>query len=420
MRLLSSSLIGFASFVLAASSTVEIVQQGTEIDLVEEQLPPQESSLEAEGIVRFPRMPAVLQSVLHEDWKTLGVDDILDQLKSPGVLEFAHGRGTFYSHLVGTYGILKAWNQPDDICKLGMTHTAYGGDLFQFFLWDSLNQRDSLQAIIGEEAEALTILFGTINRGQLGGLEYVMNGEITKMEPLAGNYTVKHRIDDTVVVPAKTAAKILMATVADYLDQMVEENGWRDHHQVEAVVDRLYPGDGRPTIAFYWFSQVLRSIRDQLDVVPAIFDSCTKTISYQDELLARDLYWNVTLHEFDLTEQQQINLLYQSISHNPYIGEPHLLLAQLYFRKKEYQQAGLHCRRALQKMYTLASAWDKRRTYAQWVGFTRILLLRINRYIQGQPHLPYYDQSNSAYDTAKGLHLTSLHDIAKEMKAFEE
>jgi len=59
-------------------------------------------------IIQFPKMPPVLRSILHEDWKGLGVADILERLKSPGVLEFAHGRGTFYSHLSGTYSILKA------------------------------------------------------------------------------------------------------------------------------------------------------------------------------------------------------------------------------------------------------------------------------------------------------------------------
>mgnify|MGYP005854538667 CR=1 FL=1 len=171
-----------------------------------------------EVVVPFPKIPPVVKSILHEDWKELGVADILERLKSPGVLEFAHGRGTFYSHLAGTFSILKAWGQPEDICLLGMTHTAYGGDLFQFFLWDSLNDRESLQSLIGNDAEALTYLFGTINRGQLGGLQDIMSQEVSEMEPLVGNYTVKHRIEGAKVVPARIAAKILLATVADYLD----------------------------------------------------------------------------------------------------------------------------------------------------------------------------------------------------------
>lgn len=185
-------------------------------------------------------------------------------------------------------------------------------------------------------------------------------------------------------------------------------------------MDRLYPGDGRPTTAFYWFSQVCHAVRHLLDTVPPVFDSCTTTISYEDEVVARDLYWNVTVNEYTMEEESQMDLLEQAIQYNPYVGEPHLLLAQLYFRRQEYTAAGQHCRMALQKMYALASAWDKRRSFAQWVGFTRVLMLRINRYLQGKPHLPYLDESNGVYDTAKGLHLTSLHGIAQEMESYED
>ena len=374
----------------------------------------------ADTVVKFPKMPQLVESILHQDWKSLGVAEILERFKSPGVLEFAHGRDTFYNHLTGTFGILKAWGQPDDICLLGLTHNSYGGDLYQFFLWDSLNDRESLSDLIGPNAEALTHLFGTINRGQLNGLEQLMGKQLKEMKPMVGNFTITSRTEGETTIPAKTAAKILIVTVADYLDQMVEQNGWRDHHQVDIAVDRLYPGDGRPTIAFYWFSQVCRSVRNQLDVIPPIFDSCQETISYEDEVMARDLYWNVTLQEYELTEAQQMHLLDQSVARNPFVGEPHILLAQLYFRNKEYHQAGIHCRLALEKLYKLASAWDKRRSFAQWVGFARVLLLRINRKIEGKSHLPYYDQGNGRYDSARGLHLTSLHDVAQEMKGYEE
>lgn len=416
--------LSFLLFRAVAASTMEgIVQQCGQNNPDDALLGeiPCEPDFGADATVKFPKMPTVLESLLHEDYDALGVADILEQLKSPGVMEFAHGRDTFYSHLKGTFGILKAWGQPDDVCLLGLTHTAYGGDLYQFFLWDALKDRESLKALIGAEAEALTHLFGTIHRGQLNGLEQLMIGkQVTEMKLLVGNFTVASRTEGETTVPAKTAAKILLVTVADYFDQMVEQNGWRDHHQVEVSVDRLYPGDGRPAIAFYWFSQVCRAVRDELDVVPPVFDSCQRTISFHDEVLARDLYWNVTLQEYTLKQEQQMHLLDQTIEHNPFVGEPHILLAQLYLRNKEYSQAGLHCRLALEKLYSLASAWDKRRSYAQWVGFSRVLLLRVNRYLEGKPHLPYLDQANGSYDSARGLHLTSLHDVSREMKAYEE
>ena len=220
MRLLQLLQLLVVAWITAfgIASRVEISQRGAETDLVDYANADANTDRSNAEIVKYPKMPPLVKAILHEDWKGLGVADILEKLKSPGVLEFAHGRDTFYSHLSGTYSILKAWGQPDDICLLGMTHTAYGGDLFQFFLWDSLTDRESLQSLIGKEVEALTYLFGTINRGQLGGLQDIMSKEISEMEPLVGNYTVKHRVEGTKVVPAGIAAKILLVTVADYLD----------------------------------------------------------------------------------------------------------------------------------------------------------------------------------------------------------
>lgn len=413
------ALLAASMAATAHTASLEVIQgtAGADAELV---LREDDDAAHAETTyVKYPKMPALLESLLHEDWKALGVADILEQLKSPGVMEFAHGRDTFYSHLQGTYGILRAWNQPTDVCLLGMTHTAYGGDLFQFFLWDSMDNREGLRDLIGAEAEGLTFLFGTIHRGMLGDLQGVM-ANATDMAPLRGDTVVTHRTDGTVSVPAATAAKILLATVADYLDQMVEQNGWRDHHQVDVSVDRLYPGDGRPTLAFYWFSQVCRAVREHLEVVPPIFDSCTTVISKADEIAARDLYWKVTLSEYELSEAEQRELLYRAIEHNPFVGEPHILLAQLYYRNGEYRTAAEHCRQALQKLYVLASAWDKRRSFRQWVGFSRVLMMRSNRHLQGLPHLPYYDMDDPSYISAKGLHLTSLHEMAREMKAYEE
>ena len=112
VRLLVSSLLWGAAIGGTIDSVVQCAED-PDVVVVGEVLPHEAN---AHGIVQFPKMPALIESVLHEDWKSLGVHDILERLKSPGVLEFSHGRDTFYSHLKGTYGILKAWGQPDDVC----------------------------------------------------------------------------------------------------------------------------------------------------------------------------------------------------------------------------------------------------------------------------------------------------------------
>jgi hypothetical protein len=172
---------------------------------------------------------------------------------------------------------------------------------------------------------------------------------------------------------ATTVAKVLMVTLADYLDQMVEVNGWRDHHQVASPLN-LYPGIGRPAVALYWITAICAAIRDVVDVIPTAFDHCTATVSYDAEVQARDKYWSVVAADDDegavvtddgegetkLAVSEQVQLLTEAVQLNPIIAEPHVLLAQLAFRVGNYTTAAIQAKVALQKFYSLATAWDKR------------------------------------------------------------
>ena len=77
-------------------------------------------------------------------------------------------------------------------------------------------------------------LFGTCHRGEICGLNKLIKNEIQEAEPLGPEgITISNRLTGKAHLTTKEAAEILMVTVADYLDQMVELNGWRDHHQID-------------------------------------------------------------------------------------------------------------------------------------------------------------------------------------------
>ena len=84
---------------------------------------------------------------------------------------------------------------------------------------------------------------------------------------------------------------------------------------------------------------------------------------------------------------------------------PTALLAQLSFRRGEYAAAAAYAADALARFYPLATAWDKRRSFAHWVGFARMLHLRALRLLQGLPSLP------AASTTQVGTFGASLHSI---------
>jgi hypothetical protein len=377
--------------------------------------------------VPFPRMPETIRAILHEDWNILdpkGEEMISTLSKIDGAVEFAHASTTFYEHLKGTFGILAAWGQPEEVKRTGLVHTAYSGDLFQFFLFDANKdeERDELRDILGEKAEALTYLFGTINRGGLCHFKDLVNGVRSDVICPAGNQTVHHRsnVGNWDVKPVE-AANILMVTIADYLDQFVDTNGWRDHHQIEDGGTKLYPGSGRPAIGFYWFSAVCNGIKEHLEVVPTIFNNCEDVLSIEDEKEARDAYWKVTIEEEQLPEEEQINLLNKVVRLNNFVAEPHIMLSQIYYRQGKYLEAATEARLALEKFYTLASNWDKRRSYGHWVGFGRILLLRANRMMEKEEcSFPCADPKNPLYVNYNDLNLTSLRKVVQEMNEREE
>ena len=88
--------------------------------------------------VEAPGMPDAVRAFVYRDWSEFdgGIGSVLEQMrKMPAFMEFPHARNTFFNHLKGTYGMLMAWNQPVAVARAGLAHTAYSGDLFEFFIF---------------------------------------------------------------------------------------------------------------------------------------------------------------------------------------------------------------------------------------------------------------------------------------------
>ena len=57
-------------------------------------------------------------------------------------------------------------------------------------------------------------------------------------------------------------AELVVVTIADYLDQTLEVNGWRDHHMVDPLDTPLFPGDMRPEVCLFWMAAACRAVKD--------------------------------------------------------------------------------------------------------------------------------------------------------------
>ncbi|GFH55380.1 hypothetical protein CTEN210_11856 [Chaetoceros tenuissimus] len=419
-----AALLSISSSVATETETQQEVILENEIESTNESIC-NSTNRECHSSIPFPVMPQKIKAMLLDNHNLLDPqgEEMLSKLQQmEATAAFAHARSTFFEHLKGTFQILSAWNQPTNIKRAGMIHTGYSGDLFQFFLFDSNKEQDreSLRSLIGKEAEELVYYFGTIHRGDLCQFSQAVGRQVAFPKCDVENITVAHRGLNEVEVSPQLAAQILMVTIADYLDQMVDTNGWRDHHQHEEGGNKLYPGNGRPALGFYWFSSVCKAIKPFLEVVPSVFDSCETVITVENEEIARDAYWKVTMDEADLEIDTQIELLQQTVELNPFVGEPHLLLSQIHYRQGQYYDAAIQAQAALKKFYTLASCWDKRRSFAHWVGYARIMLLRSNRKMEGlDSSWPVVDPEDEKYVNYNDLKLTNLHHFVQEMKERE-
>ena len=93
------------------------------------------------------------------------------------------------------------------------------------------------------------------------------------------------------------------------------------------------------------------------------------------EAAATSLYWSVIQQDQPLVELDVATaVLEQAVRHNPWVGEPQMVLAQLYLSAGRRDDAKHAAQSALQCFSAWGNAWDKRVQWDAWVAWTRILL----------------------------------------------
>ena len=97
-------------------------------------------------------------------------------------------------HLQGTHAILAAWRQPSRVMLAGLLHSAYSTDAFEHAVFRT-DERQVVQALIGDEAEHLAFLFcGTNRQGLFESIE--MDGwdcvTVVVREPLGRTHSCPH------------------------------------------------------------------------------------------------------------------------------------------------------------------------------------------------------------------------------------
>jgi hypothetical protein len=195
-------------------------------------------------------------------------------------------------------------------------------------------------------------------------------------------------------------------TMADFADQLFD---WQDRlfgnadGRLEFRGNRwssLWPGTGKPGL---WVSSVSRMgalytliVREEEIynnhrrgeerhdimelVIPPVFDGCTKVLDAGEQKAARDLYWEAICRDPQAEEEEEEKeeveqLLEQSIAKNPFVGEPHLVLAQVYLNTERYGEAEAQAEQGLKLLLQWGTSWDKRMSWEGWVSWGRAMLI---------------------------------------------
>jgi hypothetical protein len=301
-----------------------------------------------------------------------------------------HKHSTFKDHLFDVWRILYIWKQPTPVCRLGMFHSSYSNSYVNLAIFNPNTERQVVRDTIGQEAEELVHLFCIIPRQELifeKLFPFVQQKDFSNVDQIVPKegITLKHiRTGENILVSRYHVCTFIVTTIADFVDQLF---GWQDDmfdpmaYQGAPMKGNdhkcLWPGDGRPGIYLSFLSklgQLVHVLKDDRIIIPPVFDNLTKIIDEQDEKRARDLYWDViTMKNRKEYSQEAETSLKECCRLNPFIGEPHAVLAQIYLQDARYEEAEKEASEAIRIMCEWGTAYDKRITWQGWLAWARVL-----------------------------------------------
>lgn len=131
---------------------------------------------------------------------------LLDFLDTP---EACHSGRTLRDHLLGTHDLLRAWGNSEHVCLAGLFHSIYGTQEYAMKSV-SVEHRDTVRQLIGNEAEDLAFMFCTVDRN---GLFQRTDGSTVRLKVIEGNLEID--------VSRETLRCLIEIEVANIVEQML-------------------------------------------------------------------------------------------------------------------------------------------------------------------------------------------------------
>lgn len=147
-------------------------------------------------------------------------------LVSSGVATIDHSHNNLLCHLLGTCKLLTSWGARPAVCDAGLFHSIYGTESFGLSAIP-IEYRQSVQAVIGIEAETLVYLFGT-KQGETFFDQAISEADLYK-SPYGANdqsvihgqvFLVKHRLTgEDMSISREQLLDLVNISIANALEQ---------------------------------------------------------------------------------------------------------------------------------------------------------------------------------------------------------
>ena len=267
-------------------------------------------------------------------------------LRSEGAAAVRHaGARTLLAHLVGTYEVVRQWEQPTVVARASLIHSVYGTEAYPRPLLP-LARRHELISLVGEQAERLAYLFSVTPRDPLFAGTHVWLRDPPRRAVGAGD-----------IVAEPPAGR-------DESDALIVLH-------MANLAEQAQTDGGRPGV---WLAR-LRELAEVLVTSDAVtlplFLAELAAFTAADEALTRDLY-RAGLAEGDGLEKRRSRLALAAAT-CPVVPEPCVWLAHLSHCRRDVVGAMWWARSAQRRLLKLGTAWDKRLTFDEWGQLARRL-----------------------------------------------
>ncbi len=266
-------------------------------------------------------------------------DEIADRaialLRAEGAGDGRHGGGrSLLEHLIGTYEIVRRWEQPAWLAHAALIHSVYGTEAYHHQLIAPTRRRE-VSALVGERAERLAHLFATTPRRRLFAGTHRWTRSMAAGDPAAEEPATRDELDALILLHLANLAEQARAP------------------------------DGSPGMWLAGLRDRAELLFDSQAVALPLFVATLAGVSTDDEAAGRGAYREALASADPAIRAERLAM---AVAACPVVAEPCVWLADDARRRGERAAAREWARVARRRLLALGTAWDKRLAFDEWLA----------------------------------------------------